>query len=407
MRLHQGWKERKLHELALVDSGQGAPQGEKWYNGEEIFVKAGDLNFLTDGKYVGQYCKKISCQAIIKYKLKKYKKNSIVFPKSGMSIKTNNIALLKYDSYVVNHLAIVEVKNDEEMLAKYLYYLLKAKEPSKLSLNEGYPSIRITDLKELAVVIPPYDQLPNIVSTLEKAELVKEWQCQSDKLTGEFLNSTFLKMFGDPKKNTYNWVITKMQDLMIGSPQNGLYKPSSFYTTKGTPILRIDSFYEGKIEHLHSLKRIECSKDEIERYRLHPNDIVINRVNSMEYLGKCGLVEELYEPTVYESNMMRVKVDTSLVNPVYLTKLLCSKFIYTQILKRAKKAVNQASINQKDVNSLEILLPPLELQSKFANIVHQVEKIKNYQYSLKELESNFFSLILQQIFEGDGKLVRY
>ena len=107
-----GWRQFELGKINLVNSGQGAPQGEKYFGGTEVFVRARDLNNLSEGYYVGDFCSKITKEAIKKYKLKKYKKGSIVFPKSGMAIKTNNIAILKYNSYVVNHLAILEPNNE-------------------------------------------------------------------------------------------------------------------------------------------------------------------------------------------------------------------------------------------------------------------------------------------------------
>jgi len=66
--LPEGWKEMEIEDIALVDSGQGAPQGDKWYKGNEIFVKAGDLNNLSEGKFVGDFCSNIGYDAIEKYK---------------------------------------------------------------------------------------------------------------------------------------------------------------------------------------------------------------------------------------------------------------------------------------------------------------------------------------------------
>ena len=73
---------------------------------------------------------------------------------------------------------------------------------------------------------------------------------------------------------------------------------------------------------------------------------------------------------------MRLHVDEHKFHPVYITKLLCSQFIYQQILKRAKKAVNQASINQKDVQSFVVNMPSIEQQEQFAAFVAQVDKSK-------------------------------
>ena len=171
-----------------------------------------------------------------------------------------------------------------------------------------------------------------------------------------------------------------MQQLVTVEPQNGLYKPQSDYVQdkSGVPILRIDAFYNGKVTSFENLKRLVCSDTEKERYLLKENDIVINRVNSIEYLGKCAHISGMLEDTVFESNMMRFHLDEEQTDAVFITHLLCSKYIYNQILRTAKKAVNQASINQKDVLGFEIYVPPLELQQQFAVFVAQVDKSKHF-----------------------------
>lgn len=399
--LPEGWRLVQVSDIATVSSGQGAPQGDEWYTGNNIFVKAGDLNNLTDQKYVGDNSNRISNKAIDHYNLKLYPLNAVVFPKSGMSVKTDNIALLKYDSYVVNHLAILEITKKDVCIPEYLYYFLKRVKISNISLNDAYPSIRLTDIQRFKLILPPFSIQEKLVKILGEAEKMKKWRAEADELANEFLKSVFLEMFGDPFKNPNNWQKLKFKEIIKGTPQNGLYKHSSFYSdTEGMPILRIDSFYDGKIENMEKLKRVKCTDEEKERFGLQKDDIVINRVNSLEYLGKCALVENILEPTVYESNMMRIRIDET-INPVYLVKLLCTNFIYNQIVNRAKKAVNQASINQKDVNSFDILVPPIELQNQFAEIVKQVETLKTHQKQSKQQIDNLFNTLMQKAFKGE------
>ena len=258
-------------------------------------------------------------------------------------------------------------------------------------------------MKNYKLTLPPLKTQQKIVEILEKAEKLKEWRAEADVLINEYLKSVFLEMFGDPVKNPKSWPLKKFKDLMVGTPQNGLYKNSSYYTKgeDGVPILRIDSFYDGKIENIQNLKRIICTDDEINRFKLKNQNIVINRVNSIEYLGKCALVEGLLEETVYESNVMQIELNLSLINPIYLTKLLCTTYVHNQIRNKAKKAVNQASINQKDVNSLSIMVPPLELQNQFAQTVKKVEQIKTHQKQSKQQINNLFNNLMQKAFKGE------
>jgi len=113
----------------------------------------------------------------------------------------------------------------------------------------------------------------------------------------------------------------------------------------------------------------------------------------MEYLGKSALIPDLNEPTVFESNMMRFGVDRDRVDPLYVVEFLKTQFIKRQILTSAKNAVNQSSINQQDVKSFRINVPPFPLQREFARRVRAVEKLKTAERaSLAELDALFDSL---------------
>ena len=267
---------------------------------------------------------------------------------------------------------------------------------SSLSAGANINNIRAEDLDNLLIPLPPLEEQKHIAAVLDKCTaLIAKHKRMLEKYD-TLVKSRFIEMFGDPATNPKGWKIIKLADSVITLPQNGMYKPQSDYVNNlsGTPILRIDGFYEGKISDWGSLKRLTCSNDDIKKYHLNEGDIVINRVNSIEYLGKCAHIQGLKETTVYESNMMRMHFDDNRFNPVYVTKLLCSNFIYGQILNHAKKAVNQASINQKDVLDFDLYLPPLPLQNDFATFVQQIDKSKfAVQKSLEKAETLYKSLM--------------
>src|SRR5262249_50893587 len=117
-----------------------------------------------------------------------------------------------------------------------------------------------------------------------------------------------------------------------------------------------------------------------------------------KYLGKSAIIPKLNENTVFESNMMRFSVETKWLNPLFLIFQLQQAHVRQQILQRAKDAVNQSSINQEDVKSFKIFVPPLSLQQQFAGIVAQAEQLRQKQReSERELE-NLFQALLQRYF---------
>jgi type I restriction enzyme, S subunit len=111
-------------------------------------------------------------------------------------------------------------------------------------------------------------------------------------------------------------------------------------------------------------------KQALEQFALAEGDILINRVNSPKFLGKSALVQGMPELSVYESNMMRLRLDGSRVKQGYAVLYLRSTGGLEELRKNAKHAVNQSSINQEDVKGVLFALPPLSEQKE---IVRRVE----------------------------------
>lgn len=163
-------------------------------------------------------------------------------------------------------------------------------------------------------------------------------------------------------------------DLILEGPTNGLYRPESDYGAKGTPIIRIDSFSNGSITDLPGLRRVVVPAVIGERFALKQGDVLINRVNALTHVGKAAVVPELSEPTLFESNMMRLRCAEGLV-PEYLGVILRSDIARRHWLARSKPAVNQVSVNQRDTKSLCLPLPDPDRQREIAHAVHAADAL--------------------------------
>ena len=165
------------------------------------------------------------------------------------------------------------------------------------------------------------------------------------------------------------WVWATVEQIILGTPQNGLYKHKSEYGD-GMPILRIDDYQDFYLRDRDSLQCLRVTPDELATYGLRQGQLVINRVNSPSHLGKCLVVPESLLPAVFESNMMRIAAGSG-ISVSYIAYYLRSFVGRTRLTSNAKWAVNQASINQTDVCSTPIPLPPLAEQRR---IVAEVER---------------------------------
>ena len=145
-----------------------------------------------------------------------------------------------------------------------------------------------------------------------------------------------------------------------------------------------------------------------QRFALESGDILINRVNALTHVGKAAVVSGLTETTIFESNMMRLRCSPDLL-PEYLGLILRSDTARRYWLARAKAAVNQVSINQRDVKELKFPLPDMEHQREATQvvaaadtlIVEQAKKIKALQLLKRSL---MHDLLTGTVRVSDGAL---
>lgn len=182
----------------------------------------------------------------------------------------------------------------------------------------------------------------------------------------------------------YGWCWLKFSDVLQNSPQNGLYKPASDYGA-GCQIIRIDGFYDGSVVNSENLKRLSVTKDDVEIYGLNVGELIVNRVNSIEYLGKSALIRKLEEPAVFESNIMRCSLVPSAISKEFVTLFLNSKLGRQELCKNAKHAVNQASINQTDVGNAFLPICSFEEQEVIAReIIGKTDSIDRTVAEIKQ-----------------------
>jgi type I restriction enzyme, S subunit len=160
--------------------------------------------------------------------------------------------------------------------------------------------------------------------------------------------------------NTWIWI---KLGACVESMSNGIYKPAKFYSETGTACVRMFNIQDGRLD-LSKLKRLDLSKEEIEHYRLEPGDLLVNRVNSRELVGKCAVVTASEEPLVFEAMNIRVRLVERQQLSHYINLVLRTERVRALFQGAAKQAVGQASVNQPQVANMAIPLPPLAEQHR-------------------------------------------
>ena len=233
--------------------------------------------------------------------------------------------------------------------------------------------------------IPPMNEQQQIVSELDLLSGVIEKQKAQLEELDKLAQSIFYDMFGDPVANEKGWEMKKLgeecEDMKYGTSrpvcENGRYK----YLRMGNITL------DGHLD-LADLKTIDIPEEEVEKCIVRYGDILFNRTNSHELIGKTCMFD-LDEPMIIAGYIIRVRLSENL-KPIFISIMFNLPSMKKLLRSIAKGAVNQANINSKELASINIIIPPLSLQQEFAAKVEAIEAMKaKVRQSLKEAETLF------------------
>lgn len=378
----------RLGDIANISAGQGAPQKESDFSDVgHPFIRAGNLAKLIEGYSEYDVCDLINDDTAKKYGLRLYPKDTIVFAKSGMSTSKGYVHILSQECYIVNHLACINIYNNDSSYMKYYFMYHK---PNKLIKDEAYPSISLADIRGMKINIHDIQTQKEIVAVLDKVtSLINMRKGQLEKLD-ILVKSKFIEMFGDPVLNPKGWEKKKLEEVC--------------YLNKSTLNNKTDPNYSFKYIDLSSVKEgnIQFPKDKITfqsspsraRRIIKKNDVIIATVRPNLKGFACINFDV---DNIIVSTGFAVLTPIANLHAHYLHHLFYTDFITEQINKVVKGA-NYPAINSDDMKKFIIPIPPLDLQNQFSDFVEQVEKNKeNIKSSLNQLET-LYSALMQEYF---------
>lgn len=273
-----------------------------------------------------------------------------------------------------------------DILPEYLYYVVKHMHLEKYYTGATIPHIYFKDYKSEEFNLESLEKQHIIVDMLEKIESVIEARQNELKRLDDLIKSRFVEMFGDPITNTKGWKIEKAEkhiDLLSGFPFD-----SSQYTQYGVKICGGLIIMPQRIDW-NSCKYWSSAED-LEEYTLQEKDIVMALDRPWISEGfKIAMVDADELPALLIQRTARIRAID--INQYYL--MHCFALGGFDIHCNVTGSL-VPHISAKDIRSFPIMLPPIELQKKFAVFVEQIDKSKvAVQKSLDETQLLFDSLM--------------
>lgn len=256
--------------------------------------------------------------------------------------------------------------------ALYLYFCMKQESQRLADLGNGatFKEVSKKIVEDFEILLPPLAEQKRIAAILDKADSLRRKRAQAIALADDFLRAIFLDMFGDPVTNPKGWPVGTIRDL-VASVNYGTSSKAD--EAEGQyPILRMMNItYEGRWD-FSALKYIDLSEKEKEKYLARKGDLLFNRTNSKELVGKSAVFES-DEAMAIAGYLIRVRTN-ELANPYYIAAYLNSPHGKQTLFSMCKSIVGMANINAQELQDIRIQIPPVELQNKYASIVAEVRK---------------------------------
>ena len=281
--------------------------------------------------------------------------------------------------------------NTEICSSRYLMYALRAKRNYIESRAKGVAQkgIYLKEVSDIELQIPSASEQINRVETLDEiSSVIKSRQQQLQKLD-ELVKARFVELFGAYPHNPMGWKTGTIRDV-VTDVRYGSSRPA--VDGGKYPYLRMNNITYGGELDLSDVKRIDVPENELEKCTVRRGDVLFNRTNSKELVGKT-CVYDRDEMMVLAGFVIRVRVN-DVVLPEFLSAFLNTDFSKRTLLGMCKAAIGQANINAQEMQNIGIYIPPIELQREFVQFKNQTDKSKAIiQKALNKVQLLFDSLM--------------
>ncbi|MCT2534781.1 restriction endonuclease subunit S [Aquibacillus koreensis] len=402
------WINKKINDIATVTMG-GTPSRSvtEYWDGKIKWMSSGEVH----KRRIFDVAESITEQGLTNSSAKLLPRNTVMMAMNGQGRTRGTVAILETE--LTCNQSLAGIIPNENINPYYLYYNLQSryKEIRSLTGNGGRNGLNLSLIRNLDILIPPLieqNKIAEILSIIDEdiditEKIIKEIETLKDGL----LCQLFLKGLNHFKfKKTpvgeipTDWGCNDLSSLIILGPQNGVYKPSERYG-HGNNIVVLNDLYENNRIICHPLiNKIDISENELSKYKLAENDVLVNRVSKqVTGVAKVLLVKKLFSDTVFESNMIRIRLNENEILPEFFSFYSFTHMYKKQITKVAKVS-SQTSISQDGIGQIKVPLPSLNEQREITKITKEIENKLQIEWiklsRLRELKLG----LMQQLLTG-------
>ena len=373
----------RLGDIFTISSG-GTPdkrQTKYFENGTIPWVKTGDLK----GKYISHEIERITQEGLNNSPAKLFPSDTVLVAMYGATIGACSIL----DFEASTNQACAAFLPTSKVLPGYLYYFLQSKKDVFVLSGVGgaQPNISARYLKEFPFDIIPIENQRKIVSALDKVCALISLRKQQLTKLDELVKAQFVEMFGDPVSNPRGWDTAPLVAVTakIGSgatPKGG----KESYQVEGITLIRSMNVHDGCFVYKELAHINKEQAEQLNSVVVFEKDVFINITGAS--VARSCIVPENVLPARVNQHVAIIRCKQTTLNPIFANQQFLNPAFKKKLLElgEAGGATRQA-ITKQQLEALEVILPPIEVQNQFAYFVEQTNELHlTIRRSLDKLE---------------------
>ena len=360
-----------------------------WSGGIEPWISIADLSKCD--KYIVETAECISEDAVHGSGIKIIPENTVIM---SFKLSIGKLAITSHPMYSNEAIMAFIDKGVTKIDPTYLYYLLMQKNWDE-GTNKAVmgKTLNKATLSEVRIRVHTPEEQAQIVEILDKAQGVITARKKQLSELDDLVKARFVEMFGDPVTNPIGWPVHQLSEF-IEFLTSGSRGWAQYFTDDGEYFITIKNVKNCRVTLDDVQHIVPPDNAEAKRTKVQEGDLLISITAD---LGRTGVVtKEIAEHGGYiNQHLTCIRVNKNKLNPLYVAYFMESEAGKSQFQSKNQSAV-KAGLNFNSINTLRLLVPPLERQNDFVSFVAQVDKSKVVvQKALDEAQTLFDSLMQQ------------
>ena len=312
-----------------------------------------------------------------KMKRSQLKNGDILFSIAGAIGRVAIVTEEMLPANINQALAIIRI-SDEQVYLPYIKLILTSpiviEQFERKKQGVAQLNLSLKDINEISIPLPSKDKQIELAELFDKVVGVISKRNKELSALDDLIKARFVEMFGNPVTNEKGWNQKQLGEITtkLGSgatPKGG----KEAYQEDGITLIRSMNVHNGLFEYKELAHISEEQATKLDNVTIEENDVLLN-ITGASVARSCVVPSKIL-PARVNQHVCIIRCNQRIV-PEFLNKLLIDDNYQRLLWSIARGGATREAITKQQVESLKIIVPPIELQNQFADFVHQVDKSK-------------------------------